>query len=207
MNWPNPLSGVGPEVQFLNRLLAKSRESEIVSKAGNGYRLRPSPSGTAMEIIYPSGGVGGVGISTKTVHFQQSLGDYFLTQEGIAVAKSFKIRCSIASETIYGTVINFTYPHSPAGGGPSGDSLAYLYRQAKIGASGTPENQGLVPQLLVGDPILIIQPTGGCGTASGVQLMSDPKDLVTSVGGIAVPITWMMMPDARAWTIFANPNF
>lgn len=207
MIWPNKLSGIGPEVQFLNRLLDKCREVEIVSTGGNGYRLRPSPSGTALDIIYPSGGVGGAGISTNTVHFKQSLGDYFLTQEGIAVAKSFKIRCSIANENIYGSNISFTYPHNPTGGGPSSDTLAYLYRQAKIGASGTPENQGLVPQLLVGDPILVIQPTGGCGTTAGVPLMSDPKDLVTSIGGIPVPITSMMIPDARAWTIFANPNF
>jgi hypothetical protein len=206
MIWPNKLSGTGPEVQFLNRLLDKCKEVAIVSTAGNGYRLRPSPSGTALDIIQSSGGIGSP-VEIKTVHFKQSLGDYFLTNEGIPVAKHFKLRNSITHETIYGTAVNFTYPHNPVGGGPSADSLAYLYRQAKIGASGTPENQGVVPQFLVNDPILIIQPSDGCGVTAGVPLMSDLKDLVTSVGGIAVPITWMMIPDARAWTQFANPGF
>lgn len=146
--------------------------------------------------------------SPRAFTFQKSLGDYFLTNQGIAVAKTPDIRCSITSKSIYGTTWNFTYPHNPGGGGPSSDYLAYIYRVAKTGsgASAITENQGLVPQLSAG--LGAIQPDTIIAEymPNGTGIISDPLDLVTSIGGISVPIKWQMQ-GPHMWSKFSNMSF
>lgn len=146
--------------------------------------------------------------SPRVFTFLKSLGDYFLTGQGIAVAKSPDIRCSIGSKLIYGTVWAYTYPHNPVGGGPSTDALAYLYRVAKTGSgsSAITENQGLVPQLSAGNVSIPADKIVAEYMPNGTGVNSDPLDLVTSVGGISVPIKWQMQ-GPHMWAKFANQGF
>lgn len=137
--------------------------------------------------------------------FKQSLGDYFLTTDGTAIAKIPEVRCSIISQTIYGTVYNYTYPHNPSAGGPSVDPLAYVYRKSRVG-SGTPEVQLLVPPLVAGDIICAMEIPGD------TDVMSDPKDYVTTPknpdgsDGPPVPITWQHFATGVAWSKANNQS-
>lgn len=160
---------------------------------------------------------GGKPTQIKFFHFSQSLSDYFLTTEGIAVAKPYKLRNSISQEIIYGTTVKFTYPHNPNGGGPSTDSLAYLYRVASIGSGSntTTENQGVNPQYLSGDIIYAIQmdDTGVKSdpkdhtTTPQVQDPAHPDDPTKKIDGPPVKITWLQISTQQAWSKFKNQTF
>lgn len=190
--------------QLINDILAQLRAQRI--RGSSTMKVNESANGTT---LLPKLGGGGSSAPSpmRTLHFKQSLGDYFLTNEGIAVAKDYKLRCSITSQTIYSVLFLFTYPHNPAGGGPSSDPLAYLYRVAATPtvSNTVPENEGIVPQFLVNDPILCCQPSDGTNGTGG-NIMSDPRDLATSIGGTPVPVTWMMLPCSRAWSRFNNQS-
>lgn len=139
----------------------------------------------------PASAVAASGVTIKALHFKQSFGDYFLTTEGTSVAKGYKLRNSITKETIYGTVVNFAYPHNVAG-----DSLAYIYRAATVTGAGS-ESQGVVPQYLYNDLIYAVQIQTG--------VLSSPDDTSQPTG---TAIGWLDLNcDGRAWTRFSNPAF
>ena len=122
--------------------------------------------------------------------------DYIVTKEGVAVAKPYKIRCSVKQTTILGTKFDLAYPHNPNGGGPSADDLAYIYRTQNFhnaGPGSVPEYQIINPEFCDGDEITAIKiPT---------SVMSDPLDTVTSKNGKSVAIEWALFsPQSYAWT-------
>lgn len=162
-------------------------------------KVRKTSGGFYWDAQIP-GAVAGVQVSIFS--FVQSLGDYFIAKDSsgkkVAIAKTYKLRNSILTETIYGNVINFKYPHNPHGGGPSSDPLAYLYRTASLTGGGS-ENQGVVPQYLVNDVIYALQ----CDTG----VMSDPLDTVISVGGKSVDVNWIQIASAQAWCRFSDQTF
>lgn len=131
-------------------------------------------------------------LAIKPYHFKQSFGDYFLTQEGTSIAKCPKLRNSITSQNIYGTTVQFTYPHNIAG-----DPLYGLYRVASVVNVGTTENEGVTPQFLVGDLIYAIQISTG--------VVSEAADTSQPVGTAVGWLHWNI--DGQAWTRFSNPAF
>lgn len=190
MNWPNPPDGTSLTVQFLRRLLFACRASQLISSPGN-YLLERTSNGTLIKFQAGGGSSAPVSVQVKALHFKKSLGDYFLTNEGTSVAKGYKLRNSITSETIYGSVVNFTYPHNLAN-----DALAYIYRVATVTNAGS-ENQGIVPQFLVNDLIYAVQFTTGV-----VSIAADTSQPTgTAVGYLDLNV------DGRAWSRFSNQNF
>jgi hypothetical protein len=189
---PKP-AGTSPEARYV-RYLGDMIHGPLKLLAGPGLRLERTNTGT--RLFTTPVPAGGTAATAKEFHFQQSLGDYFLTTEGVPIAKLPELRCSIGSSTVYGVVIGFTYPHNPAHGGPSADPLGYLYRVANYG--GQTERQGIIPAYYAGNTIMAIP----CQTT----VMSDPADLVTSPGGIPQPINWVQISPA-AWTRFADQSF
>lgn len=174
-------------VQLVNDMLAQLRASK--PRGSPTINVSETADGTIIEAI--ARGSSQPGVQIKALHFTRSFGDYFLTQEGIPVAKGFKLRNSITQATIYGTVVSYTYPHNIGG-----DPLAYVYRLASITGLATKENQGVVPQFLPNDLIFAVQ-FGDTKVASVSNDASQPA---------GTPITWLdLNVDGRVWTRFSNP--
>jgi hypothetical protein len=158
-----------------------------VDRKSNGY---------SWNVINPLPGGGSSPAGVRVLTFNYSLGDYFTTTENVNVAKPYKLRCSIASELIYGTPVSYSYPHNPSGGrGTDPLGLAYLYRVATINGLFV-ENEGVCPQYIQGDKILAIEVPGGTGVGT------DVADY-----GSVVPVTWQQISTAQAWTRFADQTF
>lgn len=208
---PKRMTGQSPLAQWLNQLLEFAISCKPISSPT--VKASDSPRGTILTAAGQAGGSPPSG--AEKYHFKQSLGDYFLTEEGIAVAKPANIRNSITQEIIYGTVFDMTYPHNPAGGGPSADPLAYVYRVATIHNSQLPpEVQGVTPQYKPRGQVtaqggtFIQKPDEITAIECDTGVMSDPLDLVTSANGKPVAIGWLQIsPGSPAWTKFSNQGF
>lgn len=164
---------------------------------GLGYKVKESPTGTALE-IRPGGGGGtpAAPVSVQEFFFFSSFKDYWLCTDvtGVTqyrVAKPHKLRNSISGEVIYGASVGFGYPHNIS----TADPLYGLYRVASIG--GLAENQGVVPQCLHLDKIYAI-------TVPAIRT-TEAADTGVATG---TPITLLdINADGRAWAAFQNQNF
>lgn len=153
---------------------------------GPGYKISRMPQGQSIILAPAVLAPGAPQISVKPYNIQSVHGDYLIAIDGTQIAKGYKLRNSIGGETIYGTVVHFSYPHNSAG-----DSLFGVYRVASINNAGT-ENEGVTPQYLVNDIIY------------AVQLNVSVKD----DAGNALALQWLdLNVDGRAWTRFSNPAF
>jgi len=124
----------------------------------------------------------------------------------IPIAKPFEMRNSILTATIYGQVWNYTYPHNPAGGGPSADTLAYMYRQSTLAAGGASVIEGYVPPYLGGINLVLGSPRSLIHAQlvnGGTGVVLDPKDTLVTAG---TAINYLEV-SSRAWTAFANQQF
>lgn len=185
---PKRLIGNGALEQWLNQLLRFVESRQVISSPSNSVE----ESSRGISLRSKGGGGSSSPISIQAYHFKQSFGDYFLTQEGTSIAKCPRLRNSIGQQTIYGTIVNFFYPHNVAN-----DNLYGLYRIASVPNVGTTENEGVTPQFLVNDLIYAIQMTTG--------VVSESADTSQPVG---TPIGWLDLNlDGRAWTRFSNPAF
>lgn len=190
-------SAFGP----VNKLLTSRTVKVSRTHAGIVLRVKQAKGGSAPAAA----------TQIKYLSFKQSLGDYFLATDSTGkiyqVAKPYKLRNSISRAVIYGSQINYTYPHNPVGGGISADKLAYLYRVATLNSDSTQtENEGVVPQYLPANvaPNII---------ADIIEAIQVPNTGVISVAdGSGIPantiITWQDQNiDGRAWALFSNPAF
>ena len=59
MNLPNPLTGTGLLVSWLNKVREFVKSKQILP--GPGYRIRQLPGGIVLDIIPKGGGKGGAG--------------------------------------------------------------------------------------------------------------------------------------------------
>lgn len=175
MDFPNPVSGNSPQASWLNRLLAASRASVLLS--GVNYRVRRSTGGTCIEPM-ATGGKGSPGGSGSTMYKITALNgssggaDYFTarTWDGttlgaadVLVAKYWHQRRSTGSEVIDGVVV--TYNH--------------IDDNNRIASDGTnSENDVVFPRYVVGGIIWADQPVNG-----------------TLVAGK----TWMELRPPRVW--------
>lgn len=192
---PKRMTGNSALAQWCNSLLDFATANRIMQ--GLGYRVKESPTGTALE-IRPGGGGGtpAAPLSVQEFFFFSSFKDYWLCTDGTGttqyrVAKPHKLRNSISGEVIYGTAFNFSYPHNT---GPT-DPLYGLYRTATSG--GLTENQGVVPPCLHLDKIYAI-------TVPAIRF-SEAADAGVPVN---TPITLLDLNcDGRAWAAFQNQNF
>jgi hypothetical protein len=214
---PPKLNGTGPLDMWLNAL----RDYCIASKPVSTPLIRASETAKGTG-LYPQavGGAAAPAVVIKKLIFAQSLGDYFLTYEsqplnaaptpGPAVAKIPELRNSITAQVIYGVQYVYTYPNNPAGGGPSTNQYAYVTRKQALGSDQTQfdEQEVTPPFCAAHGPGIDSQPFGQGDIIYAVQMdtgvMSDPKDLVTSINGVPAAIGWMHFTTAKAWTSLNN---
>ncbi len=170
---PNPWAGTSPEAIWQNRLLNHVQSIRIIQ--GVGYRLKPSSNGTVLVLDTTKGG-GTSFVPHKIVSFDADFincHSWDGTTEGtdiIKIAKPTKLRSSIVTETIDGTVWNYS----------SYDDT----KQTRSAQGGTDsQTQIITPRYLVGDVIYAM---------SAKTFVPDP-DTTSDIK------TMDMNIDARSW--------
>ncbi len=205
-------TGSTPEALF-DQWSHENQTNALKINDSSGMKVSRTTRGFILQPKRVPGGSPATSITVKRLSFKQSLGDYFLATElstgtVYQVAKPYKLRNSIGFEIIYGSRINFSYPHNPAGGGLSADTLAYLYRKAVLSTDNTrTENQGIVPQYLPATtaPVHAADVLYAVQMSSGTGVVSDPLDVLSNPG---TPIVWLdLNVDGRAWTRFSVQTF
>src|SRR6266699_3549639 len=115
---PKPVSGLGPDAAWLNRLREYVRSIRLLP--GPGYLISQTPAGIVLSLRSKSGGA--VSLSVSTLYLLSVSGDYITCtaqdsshglQKEIYVAKPFKLREKIASENKFGAIYNYTYGAGP----------------------------------------------------------------------------------------------
>lgn len=193
---PPRLGGNTPLENWLNRFLEWAKSGRPISSPV----CRASETNQGM-LLYPLAlGQGGTPATTATVElllFKSAFANYTVCQNAagliIPVAKPQELRNNITKRNIYNLDFNYTYPHNPAGGGPSVDQYAYNMRQVSYTPPGgvltTVKQLYVPPYLLPGK----ITNTGGSVSASIVPAMLvngstgvslDPLDTVTPAGTV-----------------------
>lgn len=178
-------------VQAFNRLLAAAKASQLISNEQD-YRLERTTNGSLLH-IKPSTGSTTAGGSVTAYHFATMFGDYYLTAEGVRVAKPYNLRASVTSEVgTDGTVYGFSYaPFGSAGG------IGYIHRsKTTFSFGGYTEFQAIAPiyQAVIGttkaSEILATQVT------NPTRIVTEAADTTVAVG---TAITWFEIPSGRVW--------
>lgn len=180
---PGEPSGSGSLVSWLRRLREFVRSLEL--KSGKGYMVRRSNSGTVLEIRPGSGG-GGAPVTRYRV---QSVHDKVLvchtwdgTTEGtddVYVAKPPKLRHTITTATVDGTVLTYSY-----------STVASNLDKQRDATNGTiTESQFVTPRWLLDDEIYGIEIP---------QAIAHPVTAGSVVSTLETSVIDLNL-DARAW--------
>lgn len=124
------------------------------------------------------GGAASTPTQTKRLHFKQMFGDYFMTQEGIAVAKPWLLRASRTTQNDFdGNTWNITYLN---------DNSSKAYQSRKKVFSTTTEYQRISPPYNVNDEIVAEQ-------------MDDTGISYIDSHGNPQAVTWAEVRPGRMW--------
>lgn len=186
---PKPPTGNSAGATWFRHILEYVRSIKLIE--GRGYRIKRTTRGTAIELLNLGGGFTPQAQPDASVAKLYRVKEIFAdvyrchqwdgTTEATAdvyIAKNAKLRNSVASETIDGSVYTYSYDAS------------FIFRTAFNGTNS--ELQEVIPRVLTNDVII----------ATEVEV---PILLLKVPGDPAISVTWMDLNwDGRAWC--STPN-
>lgn len=156
MRLPGKLSGSHPLAGWLNQLRDFAASCQLTSVVGG--RFSQGANGTQL-FVAPGGGSGGKGLALNYCTFV-SMGSALITvrpsdgnvdgSDDFQIAKPYKLRFTITSQTIDSVQIDYTYNTT--------GNYCYINqrRTATVHADTPTEDQVIIPRYLVGDPIYYV---------------------------------------------------
>lgn len=197
---PPPNEPMGND-QFTNwcRNLLRYVKSLELKGCYNGFVDR-STLGTFVR-AQPGKGSTSESAAREIFYYQYSMGDYIWCTDirspfpngsipvYTPVAKNPKLRNSIATETIDGILVSYSYSAYTV------DGQKYLRRDSSIPGNSVIEKQDINPRFILNDEIQAEKVKGGA------RINTTASDPANTVLGIAQAIEYTdTNPDARAWT-------